>query len=260
MDDGKLVIQALLYFLGDFRIAGRQCLFTEGPQVGFVILIGFGNGIIRQLDMAKLKVHLTTLGNLYRIAQGFGMVREQSGHFFWGFQIVIIAVEAHAVRVIHGLAHLNAEQNIVEFTVLAAYIMAVVGGHKAQAVLFRQFDKSCISCAFLWQTVILNFQKVIVLAEDIDVFLYQPFGFILVVLDKGLRHIARDTGGQADNALVILAQQLHIHPGLVVHALDIGQRHELDEVLIARLIFCQQNQMVVADAVDILPFLTGSGC
>ena len=137
VDNGKLVIQALPHFLRDFRIAGRQCLFAESPQISFIILVGFRNGIIRQLNMAKLKIYLTALGNFYGIAKGFRVRRKQPRHFFGGFQVIIIAVKAHSIRVIHGLTHLNTEQDIVEFAVFPAHIMAIVGRNQTDAVFIR---------------------------------------------------------------------------------------------------------------------------
>lgn len=60
---------------------------------------------------------------------------------------------------------------------------------------------------------------------------------------------------EADDALVVLAQEVLVDARLVVHALDVGQRDELDEIAIARLVLREQDQMVVADAIDLAVFL-----
>ena len=107
--------------------------------------------------------------------------------------------------------------------------------------------------------MILNFQEVIVLAEDVNILLYQPVSLILVVLNQCPRHITGNTGRQADNSLMVLPQKFLVHTRLIVHALDIGQRHQLYQILIAGLIFSQQNQMVILGSIDFLTFLAGAG-
>ena len=147
----------------------------------------------------------------------------------------------------------------MELTVLTAYIVAIVGSNKANAVLLCQFNQALIGCSFFRQAVILDFEKVILLAENIYVFLYKPVSLFLIVLNQSLWHITSNTGRQADNSLMVLAQNLLVYPGLIVHALDIGQRYQLYQILIAGLIFCQQNQMIIFDMVDFLPFLSRAG-
>jgi hypothetical protein len=43
----------------------------------------------------------------------------------------------------------------------------------------------------------------------------------------------------------VLREQLLVHPGAVVEALEVRRRHELQEVPVAGLVPCEQRQMVV---------------
>ena len=60
-----------------------------------------------------------------------------------------------------------------------------------------------------------------------------------------LRDFAGEAGGEGDQALVVLLQQLFIHPRLVVEAFQVGFGGQLDQVLVAGLVLGQQDQVVV---------------
>ena len=137
--------------------------------------------------------------------------------------------------------------------------MAIVGRNQTDAVFIRQFDKTFIGNTFFRQAMILNFQEVIVLAEDVNILLHQTVSFIFVVLNQCPRHITGNTSRQTDNPLMVLPQKLLVHTRLVIHAFNIGQRHQLYQILIAGLIFSQQNQMVILGSIDFLTFLAGAG-
>ena len=50
---------------------------------------------------------------------------------------------------------------------------------------------------------------------------------------------------------MVFAQQLMVDARLVIKTLDIRVRDELHEIAVARLVFCEQNQMIVFDAVHL---------
>ena len=65
-------------------------------------------------------------------------------------------------------------------------------------------------------------------------------------------------GGEGDDALVVLLQQVMVNARLGIKALHEGSGHHLDEVLIAGLILAEQDKMVVAvDFVDFIEAGTG---
>lgn len=64
-------------------------------------------------------------------------------------------------------------------------------------------------------------------------------------LQDQARNVAREAGRQRDEPFVPLREQVHVDAGLVVVALDEPGRAELDEVLIALLVFAQEHQVRV---------------
>ena len=64
-------------------------------------------------------------------------------------------------------------------------------------------------------------------------------------LQDQARNVAREAGRQRNEPLVLLREQVHVDAGLVVVALDEPGRAELDEVLIALLVFAQEHQVRV---------------
>ena len=93
--------------------------------------------------------------------------------------------------------------------------------------------------------MILELQKKIPLAEAGLIFPGRFSGLVRQPLDNISLHLTRQAGGQGDNPLVIAVQHLHIHPGLVVIALGKALADNLYQVVIARIILGQKNQMII---------------
>ena len=221
VDDAELILEAVTDSWRGVGIALGQRLLAEEAQIRLVVLVRRGNRIVRQLQVPELELHVAALRNLHRVLNGLGAVGEKRRHFLRRLQIVVVAVEPHAVRVINRLRHLDAEQDVVELAVLAAHVMAVVRCDKAEAILLRERDETRVRLLFLVQPVVLDFEEIIFLAEDVDVLAHERVGAVGIVRNQRARHLARNAGGQADDALMIFAQQLVIDARLVVEALDI---------------------------------------
>ena len=103
--------------------------------------------------------------------------------------------------------------------------------------------------------MVLDLEKEVLAAEDLEVLAHERIGMLEVVLQDGARDLTGDAGRQADDALMVLAQEVLVDARLVVHALDVGQRDELDEIAVARLVLREQNQVVIAHAIDLAVFL-----
>ena len=83
--------------------------------------------IIRNLGVAKIKIKIALIGDDPRIRAGFRYHGKQIVHFVCRFDIKFIGLELHAVRILHGLARLDAEQNGLHLGVFLAQIVGVVG-------------------------------------------------------------------------------------------------------------------------------------
>ena len=96
-------------------------------------------------------------------------------------------------------------------------------------------------------------------AEDISEIGCRLFGFFVLAEPQARLHLTADAPGCRDNALAVLTQQLAIHPGLEVEALNGGQRRQPEEVVHALVVLGQERHVGVrprtADVVLVLVVL-----
>ncbi|MNK84344.1 hypothetical protein D3C87_1041910 [compost metagenome] len=74
-------------------------------------------------------------------------------------------------------------------------------------------------------------------------------GFFAAALQDMLRNLASQAGRQGDQALGVLFEQFFVDARLVVEALGMALRDELDEVAVARAVLGKEDQVVVCLAV-----------
>ena len=122
-DDAELVVEAL-DDLG--RAAGRPSAprppagqVAEVPAGGLVVVAavgrgeGLGQGEGGQLRLAELDLDVGPLGDPERVVARLGHLGEQGPHLGRRLQVVLVAVELEALRVVDGAAGLHAQQGVV---------------------------------------------------------------------------------------------------------------------------------------------------
>ena len=246
LDDPDLVPQPLFVGLGDVgAVAALQPLPAELLKVGLVVHPA-GGLVVGDLGVAEVEVEIALLCDLGGVGAGLRHHREQLVHLLGALEVELVGLELHPVGVLDGLAGLDAEQDLLHPGVLPAQVVGVVGGRHRDAGLPRQPDQLGQHRLVLGQAVVLQFNVVAVGPEQVPVPEGGGFGPLVIAGQQGLGHLAGQAGRQADQPLVVLFQQLLVHPGLGVKALGEGGRHHLDQVLVAGLVFAQQDQVVVA--------------
>ena len=171
---------------------------------------------------------------------------EQRHHFFARLEIERRLLEAHAVRIGHGLAGLNAQQDFMRARVVLAQIVRIVGGHQRNAGVGRQAIDQRQHARVRLQAVILQFQEEILRAEQVGVFVGHALGLVVAVRQQRFVDVAAQARRQRDQALGVPREQVFIDARLVVEPIQIAGGDQLDQVAIAFLVFAQQHQMVVA--------------
>ncbi len=245
-DDLELVAEAVGH-LGRERLAPALRRPLEG-QVAQVVL-GGGHPRrqreLRQLGLAELDGDVGPLGDPQRVVAGRGHLAEEVAHLLRRLEVVLVALEVEALRVAHQRAGLDAEQRVVGEVVVAARVVAVVGGQQGRAELPGDLDQLGVGVALGGQPVVLQLDEQAVAAEDVlqAARLLQRPGRI--ALDERLQHVATEAAGGGDEALVVALQQLPVQAGLVVVALEEGQAGQLDEVAVAGVALGQQGEVVV---------------
>ena len=193
--------------------------------------------------MAEIQFHIALLGDAHGIGQRFRHMAEGGFHLLGALVVEFRGLEAHVLGIVHGGLRLDAEQHLVGLHVAGIEIVAVVGGHQRQMELFGDLHEAVVDRHLFLQAVGLQFQ-IEAAGVDVRIFPRKGKGLVHVAGLDGPRHLARDAGRKADEPLGILAQQGLVHARLVVEALQKALGHQLDEVVIARVVLGQQDKVV----------------
>ena len=170
-DDVELVIQPVFDLVGHLAIALFHALKAELIEIVVRGFIANRDGEVGQQRLPKLHVDLAHFGDAHGVLERFGHVAKERGHLVGALQIILLAVELHALGVFDAFARLHAEQNILRLGVFGVHIMQVVGGNQRQPRLFMQIIEHLIDAALLrfFGLVVLNLQKEMVGAEDLTI-------------------------------------------------------------------------------------------
>ena len=243
IDNVQLKVQTLAHRLVHDLVALRQSLLAQMTQIAYGIE-AVRHRKLRQQQMAELQLHVAAVGNPAGILQRLRIAAKQLRHLLRAFEIKAVVREAHTARVVNIARRLDAQQHVLRLGVLTAHIMQVVRRHQTYAKLLRQLTQALGSSFFLGNIVILDFQKIIVLAKNIDIFLHTATRTVHITAVNQARHLTGDTGAEADNALAIGTQDVLIYARLIIKAFQLSLADNLHEIVVANIVFGQQNQMV----------------
>ena len=129
--------------------------------------------------------------------------------------------------------------------VFAVHVVRVVGRDQRGADRAGDLDQLRVRVALGLQTVVLQLDEEVVLPEDLLQSCRLVEGPLVVALEQRLQDVTAEAAGGRDEALVVPAEQLPVHPRLVVVALHEGQAGQLDQVAIALITLGEQREVVV---------------
>ena len=109
--------------------------------------------------------------------------------------------------------------------VLRNGVVAVAGRDEGQLGLTRERDEQLVRLLDIREAVLLQLQVVPV--EDLAAPARQGERFLVAAVQQVAMHLARVAARQCDDARSVLFEQLTVHAGLVVVALQIRLRDEL---------------------------------
>ena len=205
----------------------------------------------RQHRVAELDLDAGALGDEQRVVARLLVVGEQRAHLGRRLQVELVGVELEALRVGLQRAGLHAQQRVVCFGVVTVGVVRVVGGEQGRAHVARQLDQLRVDLELLGQTVVLQLDEERVAPEDrleaLDVLLRER----VVAGEDRLRHRATEAAGGADEALVVLLEQVEVDTRLLEEAVEVRARRHLDEVLVSLRGLGEQGEVV--DVVLVAP-------
>ena len=148
---------------------------------------------LRQMVIAEGKLHVALFCNADRVFQRLGHIGKEGRHLLLALEIEFLRLKAHAVLVLHSLLHLNAHEHILEFALLPAQIVGVVGGRQWQARFLGQPQNPLIDTGLDIQTVVLQFE-IIPAWENCRKLQSFGLGCFVVIVEQQLGHLSRHTG------------------------------------------------------------------
>ena len=81
---------------------------------------------------AERKLDVAAFGNPRRVFQRLGIRREKLAHLRFRLYIELLRLKFQPVRIVDGLSHLDAHENVLNFRVLLPQIVRVVRRDKRQ--------------------------------------------------------------------------------------------------------------------------------
>ena len=224
-------------------VPGREAFFTELPQETVHGLSG-RQGEFRQEQMAEFQFQAAPLGDFQGIVQGFLVFWENGFHFLPALQVVGIVVEAHPLGIQVPGVGLDAQEDILAGSIFFMDVVEVVGGHQFDIVFLGQPAEFPADGGFFRQAMVLDLQVVVIPIEDIQVFQHGLLGGFQFAPEQVAGHFPGDAGGQADEPFAVLAEDFFIDPGFIIEAFHFADGYQLHQVLIASLVFRQEDQVV----------------
>jgi hypothetical protein len=124
-------------------------------------------------------------------------------------------------------------------------VMHVVRGDTFQAELLCPLDEVLVDLGLFGDAVVLEFEIKIFRPERLLEPIHRIARLRYLILHDCLRNFAGKTAGQRDQPVLALRENFFVNARLVIIALQMCRSRELDEILVARLIFREQDEVVV---------------
>ncbi|MPM58374.1 hypothetical protein SDC9_105205 [bioreactor metagenome] len=217
-----------------------QIFFFRRTSGNFENRIVIGLGGIGKIEIAAFR-HADGIGD------GFGDFVKNPLHLLGTLEIEFRKRKAEPVGIAELALRLDAEHDLMRLGVLFFQIMDVIGGDHGQLEFPGQLDEAAVGAALLLHAVVHDFKIEVLPAENIAVLGHRPGGALHVVIENRGRDFAADAGRQTQQSFMMLAEQIAVHPGLIVHAVDPGFGKQFAQRVIPFDIFRQQHQVVAAD-------------
>ena len=127
--------------------------------------------------------------------------------------------------------------------VLLAGVVDIVGGHQREAKLPRQRHLACHDPPLLGVVVVHDLQVHVLVPEDV----HEGLGVLAspgdVILNDAPADVSLLTAAERDQAIPIRGEQLSVHTGLVVEAVEVRSGDELHQIAVAVEVLCKQDEM-----------------
>jgi hypothetical protein len=247
LDDVQLVVQALVIslvlLLRDRGQVTLQPLFGLGLQET-VQIVALGDRVMRQVDLLQIQLQRALLGYLGGVLQSLGEVFEQALHLLGRTHVQFVGVVPHAAGIVDGRAGGDAQKNVVGPVIALVEVVTIVGGHQRQLGLGGELCKHLVDHRLLLETVLLDLQIELAGLEDGGILQGRlPGGFHPPLLDPRSQ-LAAEAGRERGQPAAVLAQQVLVHPRVVIESVQVPLANQGAEVVVPLPVAGDQHQVV----------------
>ena len=164
VDDIQLIFKLGVYLRPAGKALGKA-LFAQLFKVLVAVRLPFGELEARQEIVPELEIVIAARGDIDGVVRRFRYLRVQRAHLLIVLEVELLRLEAHAPRIVDGLAHLDAHKDVLIICVLFLNVVRVVRHDKGDAGIAVQADKLAPCGLLVLNAVILNFKIEIILPE-----------------------------------------------------------------------------------------------
>ena len=202
------------------------------------------------------RIDLYLVEDLQRVRQRLGDVAEDLVHLSLRLEPLLLGIE-HARGVVEVLARRETQQVVVGLGILLVDEVHVVRADELDAILPGQVHEHAVGLLLQGEGLAVGTDRgvlhlvslqleIIVVAKDAPIPLHGLAGTVDVAVEDFLGHLAGDACRADDEPLVVALQVFAVGTRTHVIAVHPCPRHELDQVLVARIVLCQHDQVVAA--------------
>ena len=228
----QLEAQAVVELRARAAVALHEPALTELDEV-LEGIAPTGHRELRQADPPELELDVATLGDLEAPAHRVLVAWEVERHLGGRLEVELVRAEAPAIRVLQRVARLDAEQRVVAERVRRVEVVDVAGRDERQLLLRGEPGKPLVRELLRLEPDVLQLDVRRVAPKDLGEAVELGLGVRVAMLAERPRDTPREAAGERDQPGGVALEQLPVDARLVVVALEVAERAELDEIRVA---------------------------
>src|SRR5213079_2359980 len=186
------------------------------------------------------------LSDLERAPQRVLVTGEVERHLLRRLEVEVIGLELPVVRVLERVAGLDAEERLVGARVVGEQVVDVAGRDGRDARARGELDELRDELLLHRQVRVLELDVDRVAPEDLREPVELGRGVLRPSLFQRLAHSSGEAAAERDDTLRVPLEELPVDARLVVVALEVAERAELDQVRVALVRLGEQSEVRVA--------------
>ena len=159
---------------------------------------------LRQIGFVEGQFEGAGFGDLHGVGDGRRHFFELNQRLLGGFHVELVGVEFHPVGIVDRFPGLQAEHEVVRTRVFFFQVVAVVGARERDAELLVDVEQPVVGDALVLQPVGLQFEIIIVLAENLAILACRFGGAGQIFLPDEIGDFSAQATGKADQSFVVL--------------------------------------------------------